>query len=276
MSNFLRGLTGVAGGRVLIAIDFGVARLEAGFSDLAENLSDAALLVMECESTSFDGAGLDRRGADNYADMVVTESEARELQVSSVLGYCAGAPLAMHVANAFAHRSENMPSVILFDAQNTSVEYLGEAIDNAIALMGDYIDEARKEQAKIDIRAVVREHRKDLESAVESLCGVYRTVIGDALERVGLSVDDANDLLGRCRSYLRFLALASAAEARAPRLAVHHIVSRDHLLSPSFGDRRVSRISVSRADLLADFRAADRVVAILGSSDERAGRSSER
>lgn len=262
MSRYLEDLTGSVGGRTILAVDFGGGRQEAGFSDLAAKLPERMRLI-ECSPLLIDAVDCGKNGANGYVSAVIAEVEDAGLDVASIFGYCAGARLAITVAEAIAQKFGGVPSVVIFDGQIVTGELLARRFTGAVEVLRSYLSVDEFERAGIDACRAVEESVEDVERLVVRLCDLYVPLVKAASGRVGLSASAVEEMIARFSAFLRYLSAASMAEIGPVSMDVHHILSDGCKLSIDLVDGHIHRLSVPSGDLLADERTASLVAAIV-------------
>ena len=263
MSSNWRILGDRSAGRALLAVDFGPGRPEAGFADLAGNMSlDAVVMAPVFEPASGDLAG-DTDPARRVRRWLADVRE-RGLTVHGVLGYCAGGALACLAADLAREAGCGDPGVVLLDPSWVTGRAVHSLFVSSVETYAELLPQERC-QAALDVAERVcatlgddltavssstvfeamRRLREEYDSLVQLTCDLL-----EADEEVGREFSD------RFSSFLTYLVTAgrvdrSIVSHRRDDAALTVFVSTDHRLDDGFGSP-TERFAVSRNDLLAD------------------------
>ena len=251
--------------RVLLAVDFGPGRREAGFSDLVANLAPEPVVwePVFTPQTADPITGTDpRRCLSRWLDDVTNAG----LEVCGVLGYCAGVALARQAADLLRTSGLPEPPVVLFDPSHvdgalvhrlfaTSVEGYAELLSEdqirAALAAADGCTGALGPDIGTQPPAVLAEAMRRLQDLYD---GVVHTVCDmlDAGEEVGHGFSE------RFAAFLSYL--VTAGRAGAVRGGTATVIASEHHELPDGFDVEVLRLPVSHAALLAN-PAVARIVA---------------
>jgi hypothetical protein len=264
MSDLLEDLSEHSSGSALIGVDFGGGRPEAGFPELADNLP-AGIRLLECTPAIVDAVRANRLTAELYSELVVYAAEEAGLEIVAVLGYCAGAMLAVSVAHAFARRTGRTPAVILFDAESVSKDLLRAKFDASLAGLSGHLDVKEFEAARAKADNAVVLDSADIHAFSALLSDEYALLVDAASQRVGLADGAAADMTHRFSMYMRYLAAAGDVRNDWSNLCLHRIRSDGYFPQRPVDRTEELRINVGRAGLLADVRTARIVTQIVDS-----------
>ncbi|WP_320064499.1 hypothetical protein [Micromonospora sp. RTGN7] len=243
---------GAGGPDLVLTVDFGGARPEAGFVELAARLpADRTVLATRPPDRVVDDPADAARQIDAWRDAVL----ATGARVSAVIGYCSGAAVAARLAQDLtAHR--HRVGLVLVDPAVATHELLLDAYRNSIESLGAVLDQPPDTGDEVSGPGPGRTGMVDL---ARRLGDSYARVAGQVGRELELDDELVEDLVVRFQRYLSYLVVAAVAElpasltgqsAALPVLTVLSAVHPEDAV-PIVGDRRV-RFDISRADLLAD------------------------
>jgi hypothetical protein len=254
--------------RVLLAVDFGPGRREAGFSDLVANLAPEPVVwePVFAAQTADPVTGTDPlRCLSGWLDDV-TEAG---LEVSGVLGYCTGAALARQAAGLLREGGRPEPPVLLFDPMSVDgdlIQYLFvTSVEGYAGLLSE--DEIRAAVAAAD--GFTRALGSDLAAlppdtlaeAMRGLQAVYDGVVHTVCELLDAGDEVRLGFSERFAAFLSYQVTAGRADPAQGGTATV-IVSENYRLPDGYGVED-HRLPVSRAGLLADPAVARIVAATL-------------
>ncbi|MEU4772797.1 hypothetical protein [Micromonospora sp. NPDC023644] len=237
------------GGDLVLAVDFGGAREEAGFEDLAAWLpSDCAVWVTQPPDHVVDGPAEAARHIDTWRDLALSAGA----RISAVIGYCSGAATAAHLAREFAAHRQPV-GLVLVDPAWATRELLVDVYRSSVEALGRACDLPPERDGRGDGPAP---DGAGLVHLARQLADRYAGVAGDVGRELDIEDDLVEDLVVRMRRYLSYLVVTGLARPPAqlpvPALTVMSAAHPEESF-PQVGDRRV-RFDVARADLLADPR----------------------
>jgi hypothetical protein len=250
---------------MLLVVDFGPGRREASFTDLVANLAPGPVVwePVFAPQTADPVTGTDpHRCLSRWLDDVTNAG----LEICGVLGYCAGATLALLASGLLRARGLPDPPVVLLDPFHVDGAVIHELFAASAKGYAGLLSEDQIRTALAAADGFTGALGPDfgalppaaLAEAVRGLQGVY-----DGLVRTVCEVLHADEAVGRDFSelfaaYLSYLVTAGRARAAQGGTATV-IVSEHHHLPEGFGVED-HRLPVSGAALLAD-PAAARIVA---------------
>lgn len=254
--------------RVLLAVDFGPGRREAGFGDLVANLAPELVVwepVFE-QQTADPVTGTDpHRCVSRWLD----DAANAGLEVCGVLGYCTGSALARQAAGLLRTSGRPEPPVLLFDPVIVdgaliqdlfvmSVEgYEGvlpdEEIQASIAAAGEFTRALGPD--------IGRQPPGALADAMRGLQSVYDGVVHTVCDMLEAGDEVGRGFSDRFAAFLSYQVTAGRADATQGGTPTV-IVSERHRQPGGYGVED-HRLPVSRTALLADPEVARIVAAAL-------------
>jgi hypothetical protein len=234
---------------LVLAVDFGGAREEAGFEDLAARLpSGCTVWVTQPPDHVIDGPADAARHIDTWRDSALSAGA----RISAVIGYCSGAAVAAHLAREFdAHRQP--VGLVLVDPTSATRELLVEVYRSSVESLGRACEFPPVRDGRGDGPAPDGD---GLVHLARQLGDSYAGVAGEVGRELDLEDDLVEDLVVRVRGYLSYLVVTGLARTPAqlsvPALTVMSATHPEDSF-PQIGNRRV-RFDVARADLLANPR----------------------
>lgn len=257
-----------SGDRVLLAVDFGPGRREAGFSDLVANLTPepAVWETVFASQTADPVTGTDpQRCVSHWLDDVTNAG----LEVCGVLGYCAGGALARQAAGLLRTRGLPEPPVVLFNPNHIDgaliQELFADSVEGYAGLLPD--DQIRAALAAADGFTgtlgpdIGMRPPAALAEAMRGLQAVYDGVVHTVCDMLEAGEDVGREFSERFGAYLSYLVTAGRAGA-AQGGTTTVIVSKNYDLPEAFGVED-HRLPVLRAALLADPTVARIVAEVL-------------
>lgn len=256
--------------RVLLAVDFGSGRREAGFSALVANLASNAV-VWQPGFVPQTGDPIEGTDPDGCVRGWLEDVRDAGLEVCGVLGYCAGAALALRAAELVRGSGQGDPAVILFDPGRVDGEVIQELFVTSAEGYAELLPPKRIEAAVSAAASITGSLRKDIgrrpagtiADAMRDLQQVYDGVVRDACVALGADEEVGKGFSGRFAAYLSYLITAGRAGAfptDSGKPVV--VVSRNHV-PDGFGVES-HRFPVPRTELLADPAVARVVAEVLG------------
>lgn len=239
---------------VVLTVHFGPAQAEAGFADLAFNLSTHRSVLETIPPTT--GTYIaDAANPALYIQYWLDEIERCGLVVRGILGYCAGAVFACALRDAI--EATDPPVTVLLDPSPVTTDTLHTQFATAIENLEGPLTSEEVATAREASYALTR-HVDDLAAVANNVVGSYERLVRLAFVRSGVTGRLADELCHRFQTYYAYLTAAGRAmtESRGPLAAV--IVSRDHELTTEYSVR-CERFTTPRAQLLADPDVAKRV-----------------
>lgn len=244
--------TGV--GTPLVAIDFPGARPGADITQLA---SRGAMPMLELIPPMLAGVSV-RPDAVSYARVYADALERGGLTEAHLIGYCAGAMLALELAAELTRRGTIVVShATLLDPLPIGASFLLFAYEQ--------ITRERPDSVLTELTRLVR--AGDPLATYTYLADKVSTHHADQCRTIGVDIGDeiARDLLERYRSWLGFIVAASTVRS------VSYLGSADVMLSADYGPQairlpqwRVRSFPVPQADLLRDPAVRTAVLGRLG------------
>lgn len=251
--------------RVLLAVDFGPGRREAGFSDLVANLAPEPVVwePVFAAQTADPVTGTDpHRCLSRWLDDVTNAG----LEVCGVLGYCAGGALARQAAGLLRTSGLPEPPVVLLDPSYVDgaliQELFATSVEGYAGLLSQDQIRAALAAAEVFTGALGPEigmrPPAALAEAMRHLQALYDGVVHTVCDMLDAGEEVARGFSERFAAFLSYLVTAGRAGAAQGSTATV-IVSAHHDLPDGFGVED-HRLPVSHAALLAD-PAVARIVA---------------
>ncbi|MGH3729631.1 MAG: hypothetical protein ACRDTU_12920 [Micromonosporaceae bacterium] len=254
---------------VIVAVDFGGVREEAGFPDLLPHLSIAHSVLVPQTTVDLDGDAEAMRQHQLESWLAGIQSYGQ--QVSAVLGYCAGSAMATRLAVELA----GGPALVLLDPSWPDREVLLEAHDVAVQRL---LDPVRDPAVRESLTAPVPE-QADPARLARALVDHYADTARRLAAHLGLSETPVRALISRVDRHLSYLLIAAAEAAQ--------VTTRVDLPAPSSVLTILSvatpaevacvpgatvRTDLPRPRLLADPAVASRVADFIGTHESAATR----
>jgi hypothetical protein len=229
---------------LVLSVDFGGARPEAGFMDLAARLpSDYTVLATRPPDH---GPPRPARQIDAWRDAAVAAGG----RIATVIGYCSGAAVAARLAEDLDDHRQPV-RLVLVDPAVTTHELLLNVYHSSIESLAAVCPQPPVEN---DVADGPAPGEVGLARFARHLADSYAQAARQAGRELDLDDELVDDLVVRFRRYLSYLVVAGLAEKPAQiSVPVLTVMSATHPEDafPLVGDRRV-RFDVARADLLAD------------------------
>jgi hypothetical protein len=254
-----RILASGASDRALLAVDFGPGRREAGFAELVVNLAPDTLVWQPVFLPQTDDPV---HGTDS--DLCVREwlddLHAAGLEISGVLGYCAGATLAARLADLIRASGPRDPAVVLLDPSRVDgaviqKHFVSSAEAYAELLAPELVQDAVAAAAHINGSLgtdLAERSAASLADAMRDLQRLYDGIVRSVCEAIDADDEVGTSFSTRFAAFLSYLVTAARAGTYpAERGNTTVVVSEDHRLHDGFGVAH-HRVPVSRAALLAD------------------------
>jgi hypothetical protein len=230
--------------RLVLAVNFDAGRGVSGFGDLAANLADHR--VLECLPAY----------AHDVTALSAEVQPAGRTGVCGVLGYCAGAPVALALAERFGD-----PPVVVFDPIAVDAATLVAEYTAAIGPLSDRLGDDER-SAATDVTAGAG-GTGDLAALANLLDAAYRRALRAACGRLRVAAAVEEQLAERFSRYLRYLVNAAGCRSAAAPAAV--ALSRSHV-APAASGATHRRFDVAADRLLADEGVASFVKDHIGAS----------
>lgn len=258
-------------GAVVLAVDFGAGRTEAGFADLAPHL-DGDYGLWETLFTAPAGSPdwCAESDPDRWADAVSDQLDRDGVHVCGILAYCAGAALAFTLARRSAARGR-APGVILLDPETAEVRAVEEFFQRSFRGWREYagpgtLDAAAPERVRQAAARAERMGQQDTAHYVpllEVVCGEYDAACAALGKSLGLDSEVIDDMSGRARAFLTYLVTsARVAPPDLSAMAQQHshvtLVSAEHTI-PEFVSGETVRFPAARDHLLESKEVAAQV-----------------
>lgn len=263
-----RVLTPGPSDRVLLAVDFGPGRREAGFSELVANLAPGPVVwePVFAPQTADPVTGTDpRRCLEGWIDDVTKAG----LQVAGVLGYCAGGALARQAAGLLRTSGRPEPPVVLLDPIRVDGALIQDLFATSVEGYAGLLSEGQIRGALAAADGNTRALGPDigaqppatLAEAMRRLQALYDDVVRTVCDMLDAGEEVAGGFSERFAAFLSYLVTAGrASAARGGSETV--IVSENHHLPDGFGVEDY-RLPATRAALLADPSVARIVAEVL-------------
>jgi len=245
--------------RALLVVDSGPGRIEADFTDLAANLvTDAAMwqpVFLPPTDHPIDGTN-----PVSLVDQWLDDVRSAGLQVSGVLGYCAGAALAARTAELLRASGQGDPAIVLLDPGQIDGPVIRELVLASVERYAQLLPPELIEPATAAVTRICEALGTDLAGlpartladAMRELQQVYDDLLRDACDAVGANEGVAAGFSRQFAAFLGYLVTSGRVGAYSAESAdATVIVSRDHQV-PDGLPVAVHRLPVSRVDLLAD------------------------
>lgn len=265
-------LTDTVRERLILCSDFtATGRTVATFADLSR-ACPAGLAWWETnpprpdQAPEYDTDAYLRRWAEDQPDG----------QVLAVAGFCVGAVFAAPIYHSVAARQEQPPLLLLFDPERPNPHLLLRHFRELLLGMRQYLDAA--ELAQVEDYCV----RAPLSAPMPELAGQlsdwFAEIAVGALRRVGLDEEHSGQVAATFRSFISYLAMASAIDPRSAwRAGVAFSSAGAHSglnsLPPADREAAVAveqRFDLDHTTLLSDPGVAAAVAALLDPVDRPA------
>lgn len=254
--------------RVVLAVDFGPGRREAGFSDLVANLAPEPVVwePVFAPQTADPVTGTDpHRCLSQWLDDVTNAG----LEVCGLLGYCAGGALARQAAALLRTSGLPEPPVVLLDPSHVDGALIQELFATSVEGYAGLLSDDQIQAALAAADGYTRPLGPDigtqppaaLAEAMRGLQAVYDDVVHTVCDMLDAGDEVGHGFSERFAAFLSYLVTAGRASAAHGGTATV-IVSEHHHLPDGFGVED-HRLPVSRAALLADPAVARLVAAAL-------------
>lgn len=217
-------ISGADSGRVVLGVDFPVARRRAGLAELSAAIGPRYRFLQARPPV---GRSVQRLHGQAYVGRWVDDICRDTHQVAAVLGHCVGSVYAAAIAAGIADR-QPMPQVIIFDPQSASSSYLAveflREIDSISSILSDEeIEHTRKAAARISGLVAC-----DVTAAAAEMAGIYWQLTSLAFERVGIGSAYNDRFIAPVESYLSWLSAADEIDPSAVWKRSIAIVSSDY------------------------------------------------
>ncbi|MCW3815812.1 hypothetical protein ONA91_15290 [Micromonospora sp. DR5-3] len=268
MQNNWRILASGTSDRAVVAMDFGPGSRDAGMSDLVANLTADAVVWQPVFHPQTDDpiSGTD---PDRLVREWLHELRGAGLRVSGVLGYCAGAALALRMADQILAGGDEAPPVVLLEPERVDssviqAHFVASAESYAEVLPPERIKAAVTAAARISspLGAGIADWDAWMRAdALLDLQGLYDDLVRAVCESFDAGEEVGTGISYRFAAFLSYMVTAGRAGADPTKCSVTPtvVVSEHHELHEGFGVAS-HRIPVSRSAFLADQSVA-RVVA---------------
>ena len=182
------------------------------------------------------------------------------LEVSGVLGYCAGSTLAVRLADLIRESCPREPAIVLLDPSRVGGAVIQEHFVSSARAYAEVLAPERIQAAVAAAARVTDSLGADLAElgagvladAMRDLQRLYDGVVQSVCEALGAGDDVGTSFSQRFAAFLSYLATAGRAGVHPAKCAdVTVVVSEEHRLHDGFGVAD-HRVPVSRAALLAD------------------------
>jgi hypothetical protein len=180
-------------------LDFPGGRVTASFADLIAGVPTAACFLHLAQVSE----GPLSACAGKWA----AELTAAGRPVRAVLGFCAGAPLAIRLADAIAAASPP-PMVILFDAITTTGESLASQFTSAVESSARHLTADELAGARDLAEHLVATYPDDLPRIAAALADRYNQLVRAVAGRLSLPDFLVQELTSGLTAYLDYLVLA--------------------------------------------------------------------
>jgi hypothetical protein len=188
------------GGPDLIpCLDFPGGRVTASFTDLAAGLPAAGCFLQLAQASS---GPLTARAGQWAAELTAVGRPVR-----AVLGFCAGGPLAVHLAEAIAATGPP-PMVILFDAIITTGESLASQFTTAVESSAKHLTADEMAGARDLAEELVAAYPDDMARIAAALADRYGQLMRAVAGRLSLPGFLVQELTSGLTTYLDYLVLA--------------------------------------------------------------------
>ncbi|WP_141721366.1 hypothetical protein [Micromonospora eburnea] len=181
------------------------------------------------------------------------------LEVCGVLGYCAGAALALRAAELVKESGQGDPALILFDPARVDSEVIQELFVTSAEGYAELLPPERIEAAVSAAASITDSLGEDigrrpagtLTDAMRELQHVYDGVVRDACAALGADEEVGKGFSERFAAFLSYLITAGRAGAYPADSGKPMIVVSQNHVPEGFGVAS-HRVPVPRAELLAD------------------------
>jgi hypothetical protein len=195
---------------VVAAVDFPqTGRPEAGFADLAGNLTGNGLVVQTVPPPLAPDPEVP---AAAYIGPWARDLREDGREVRAVLGFCVGAVYAAALAEEISRWQPARPEVILFDPEPAGARSVHEAFTDVLEELAPILGAAGTVAAAKEADTLLRTRRDDPAACAVALLDLYREVGHGALRSIGLDdarIDEMTTLFG---AYLAYLSTAGTLD----------------------------------------------------------------
>jgi hypothetical protein len=262
-------ISGADSGPVVLGVDFPAAgREEAGFPALAAMIGPGRRFLQTRPPTA---ESCRKLPGDAYVGPWVDGIRQAGHQVLGVLGYGIGSVYAAAIAEAIA-RWQEMPRIILFDPQLSTVELLCREFSREIRGIRSLLSNHELERASKAVAKFSRATPPDVALAAAEMIESYLEVIAEPFERVGLGDARSNNFTVLFVSYMAWLSAADRIDPSSAWKRSTVIASSAYaglaVRPPDDGRDLIGRVipfDVTRADLLRSESVAQAVLGLLES-----------
>ncbi|MET0236739.1 MAG: hypothetical protein ABW224_18965 [Kibdelosporangium sp.] len=231
---------------LVLCLDFPGGRAAAGFAELAAGTPAELCFLHIGQSYSSAVPRLDAQAGEWVREALGTGRPVR-----AVLGYCAGAPLATHVADAIcAAEAVQPPAVMLFDAVAVTGDTLCDQFVSAVESSSAHLAEGELDDARHWSRELLGANPADLPRVAAGLTDRYERLMSGVAERLSLGEFFRDELTAGFAGYMAYLLLAEQGGLGMRAGTPLFVSSKDHEL-PVDPARGVS-FDVDREQLLRD------------------------
>lgn len=209
-------------GDLVVAVDFGGVREEAGFPDLLEHLEIDHEIVVPVTTVPLEGASEDL--AHRQLTAWLDDIRRTGRRITAILGYCAGSAIALRLLRELSPEASGL---VLLDPSWPDGAVLREAHEVAArSLLAALTDSEpvesrlREQDARVD---------EDLATLARALVDDYARTASVVAGRLSLRRDAVQSLVQRVDRHLTYLTVASVEAAKVS--AMETVGSRDSVLT---------------------------------------------
>jgi hypothetical protein len=217
-------ISGTCSGRVVLGVDFPVARRRAGFAELSARIGPRYRFL---QIRPPDPGAVRRPRGESYADRWVEDIRSEPCEVLAVVGYCVGSLYAAAIAAGIA-RVQPMPKVILFDPQFVSGRYLAREFLREIDAISSLLSDQEIEHTRNAAAEILGPASCDLADAASEMADIYWELSSLAFERVGIGSSYNSRLIAPVCSYISWLSGAGKIDPSSVWRRSTAIVSSDY------------------------------------------------
>lgn len=195
-------------GDLVVAVDFGGVREEAGFPDLLPYLEIDHEIVVPVTTVQLEGDSLDL--ARHQLELWLDGIRRSGRPVTAIMGYCAGSAIAARLVRELAWDAP-APALVLLDPSWPDGEVLREAHEVAVRSLLSALPDS------VGIEPFAQEpdgRAEDLATLARHLVDHYARAAGVVAERLKLRDDAVRGLVRRVDRHLTYLVVASVETAR--------------------------------------------------------------
>jgi hypothetical protein len=202
---------------VVIGVDFGVGRTEAGFADLAPRLAGDYRLWETSFPPPDPSSDLSvETDPDRWVAAVRGHLTERGLHLAGIMAYCAGTALALKLAKASA-ADGRAPRVVLLDPETAGIPAIEERFHTSFQIWLEHAGPGildpgaaeRVRQSAARTAQLVREDPAHYVPLMEVICAEYKVACEAIGTTMGLDSDVTDGMSAKLRAFLAYLVVGA-------------------------------------------------------------------